>query len=63
MLTLKNLQVAQYNTATYDKKPTLDGTKPQGGVGVYANVPKQCKLIASYVQDKDNTVGLYVEEE
>lgn len=57
------VEVAQYNTATYDKKPTLAGTKPQGGVGVYANVPKQCRLVASYVQDKDNTVGLYVEEE
>lgn len=57
------VEVAQYNATAYDQKASYDDGKPRGGVGVYANVPKQCKLIASYVQDKDNTVGLYVEEE
>ena len=55
-------EVATYSVKN-DNAPSLDNTKAQGGVGVYANVPKDCKLIASYVQDKDNTVGLYVEEE
>lgn len=57
-------KIAEYQPATYDKAVSTTTTGvPQGGVGVYANVPKGCKLVASYVQDKDNTVGLYVEEE
>lgn len=57
-------KIAEYTPATYDKAvSTTNQGIPQGGVGVYANVPKGCKLVASYVQDKDNTVGLYVEEE
>lgn len=57
-------QIAEYTPSNYDKKiSTNNQGVPQGGVGVYANVPKGCKLVASYVQDKDNTVGLYVEEE
>ena len=57
-------KIAEYTPAGYDKAvSTTNQGVPQGGVGVYANVPKGCKLVASYVQDKDNTVGLYVEEE
>lgn len=57
-------EVAEYTPAGRDKAvSTTNQGVPQGGVGVYANVPKGCKLVASYVQDKDNTVGLYVEEE
>lgn len=58
------MEVAEYTPAGFDKAiSTTNQGIPQGGVGVYANVPKGCKLVASYQQDKNNTVGLYVEEE
>ena len=57
-------KIGSYVLENFDKAPSTTTTGvAQGGVGVYANVPKGCKLTASYVQDKDNTVGLYVEEE
>lgn len=55
-------EVAVYNT-THDKHASIaDGGSPKGGVGVYSNVPFGCKMVAEFIQNRDNTVGLYVEE-
>ena len=69
------VQIKQATKGTYDiylgttKVGTYNGTVKDddgycvGGAAVYANTPKGTKVKVKYISDKDNTTGLFADEE
>ncbi len=46
-----------------DAKDKKNNGKCWGGAAVYANTPKDCKVVVKYAQDKEATNGLFADEE
>lgn len=64
------IYIGDKKVATYEgevkctnAKDKTNNGKCWGGAAVYANTPKDCKVVVKYVQDKNATVGLFADED